>query len=91
MTRGFLDLSAQPSRRTVGVGLDDLTFDAVDMIRLANPTEPSRSKVLREPVQFALAMVLDPAATDAFVAEHIGRDDDHALKPLQDAVPAGQA
>ncbi|MER2193334.1 hypothetical protein ABS771_08445 [Methylobacterium brachiatum] len=77
--------------RTVGVVLDDLTLDAVDLIRLADPTEPSRSKVLRELVQFALAMVLDPAAADAFVADHIGQDDDHALTPLDQAVPAGRA
>ncbi|MCB4805157.1 hypothetical protein QO001_005047 [Methylobacterium brachiatum] len=82
--------AARPSR-TVGVVLDDLTLDAVDLIRLADPSEPSRSKVLRDLIQFALAMVLDPAAADAFVAEHIGQDDDHATTPLKDAVPAGRA
>ncbi|AYO84058.1 hypothetical protein EBB05_18495 [Methylobacterium brachiatum] len=82
--------SDRPSR-TVGVVLDDLTLDAIDVVRLASPDDPSRSRVIRELLQFALAMVLDPAAADAFVAEHIGRDDDHALTPLKDAVPAGRA
>ncbi|CAM3270804.1 hypothetical protein JHFBIEKO_4800 [Methylobacterium mesophilicum] len=83
-------LTDRPSRN-VGVILDDLTLDAIDLLRLADDEAPSRSKMIRELTQFALALILDPAAADEFVASHLAKDADHATTPLRDAVPAGRA
>ncbi|AYO82689.1 hypothetical protein [Methylobacterium brachiatum] len=72
--------------------LDELTPDAVDIIGLADPSDPSRSKVLRELVQFALAMIPDEECVAAFVKHHTETGtDDAVFVTLSDVVPADWA
>lgn len=79
-----LPFTTRPSRACTVI-LDDAMIDAIDLVRIGQDDHPSRSAVMRDLIGFALAMILDDDAADAFIQGRL------EAKRLAMEAPAGNA